>query len=66
MCEVPWCTSVATDPHEPLTRARGGSITDPDNVRKVCGFHNWMFGNDEQPWMYELGFLIHSWPGDAA
>ena len=54
------------DPHEPLTRARGGSITDPGNVRKVCHEHNWQFANDEQPWMYELGFLFHSWPGDAA
>lgn len=66
VCEVPWCTSVATDPHEPLTRARGGSITDPANVRKVCHEHNVQFGSDEQPWMYELGFLRHPWPGDAA
>jgi hypothetical protein len=61
ICEVPWCTAVATDPHEPLTRARGGSITDPANVRKVCHPHNVQFANDEQPWMYELGFLRHSW-----
>ena len=61
ICEVPWCTEVATDPHEPLTRARGGSITDPANVRKVCHGHNVMFASDEQPWMYELGFLVHSW-----
>jgi len=64
ICEVPWCTSLATDPHEPLTRARGGSITDRGNVRKVCHPHNVMFASDEQPWMYELGFLVHSW--DAA
>lgn len=61
VCEVPWCPEVATDPHEPLTRARGGSITDPANVRLVCHPHNVMFGSDEQPWMYELGFLRHSW-----
>ncbi len=64
ICEVPWCTNLATDPHEPLTRARGGSITDPANVRKVCHPHNVMFATDEQPWMYEYGFLVHSW--DAA
>ena len=66
VCEVPWCTSTATDPHEPLTRARGGDILDPGNIRKVCGYHNWLFGQAEEPWMYELGFLVHSWGGDAA
>jgi hypothetical protein len=65
ICEVPWCPELATDPHEPLTRARGGSITDPANVRKVCHPHNVMFGSDEQPWMYELGFLVHSWEAVA-
>ena len=29
VCEVPWCTSTATDPHEPLTRARGGDRSSP-------------------------------------
>lgn len=65
ICEVPWCTSVATDPHEPLTRARGGDILDRDNIRKVCHPHNVMFAHDEQPWMYDLGFLVHSWDGAA-
>ena len=68
ICEVPWCTNIATDPHEPLTRARGGDILDRDAIRKVCNPCNFMFAADEQPWMYDLGFLIHSWdkPGDAA
>jgi len=68
VCEVPWCTATATDLHEVLTRARGGSITDPVNIRLVCRHHNWMFANDAEPWMYDLGFLAHSWPdgGDAA
>lgn len=61
VCEVPWCTELATDPHEPLTRARGGGILDRDGIRKVCHPHNVMFSADEQPWMYEFGFLIHSW-----
>ncbi len=26
----------AVDPHEPLSRARGGSITDPDNIVPLC------------------------------
>ena len=43
ICEVPWCTERATDPHEPMTRARGGDILDRDNIRKVCHGHNVMF-----------------------
>jgi len=66
ICEVPWCTERATDPHEPLTRARGGDILDRSNIRKVCHPHNVMFASDEQPWMYELGFLVHSWDKDGA
>jgi hypothetical protein len=61
VCEVPWCPELATDPHEALTRARGGDILDRSIIRKVCHPHNVMFSADEQPWMYELGFLIHSW-----
>lgn len=61
VCEVPWCTEIATDPHEALTRARGGDILDRSIIRKVCHPHNVEFASDEQPWMYELGFLIHSW-----
>ena len=65
VCEVPWCTEMAADPHEPLTRARGGDILDRANIRKVCHGHNVMFSADEQPWMYRLGFLVHSWGGAA-
>jgi hypothetical protein len=57
------CTAIATDPHEPLTRARGGDILDPGNIRKVCHYHNWLFGQREEPWMYQQGFLVHSWDG---
>ena len=32
------CTGRAVDVHEPLTRARGGSITDPDNALAVCRY----------------------------
>jgi hypothetical protein len=66
ICEVPWCTDIATDPHEPLTRARGGDILNRDGIRKVCNPHNVMFSADEQLWMYELGFLIHSWARGGA
>ena len=60
VCEVPWCADKATDPHEPLTRARGGDILDRANIRKVCHPHNVMFASAEEPWMYRLGFLKHS------
>ena len=30
------CGGMADDAHELLSRARGGSITDPENVRPVC------------------------------
>jgi hypothetical protein len=59
-CEVPGCSRLADDAHEVLTRARGGSITDPDNIRAVCRpCHYEITG--EAPWAYELGFLTHSW-----
>jgi hypothetical protein len=59
-CEVPWCGRWADDAHEVLTRARGGSITDPDNIRAVCRpCHDAITG--EVPWAYEIGFLKHSW-----
>jgi len=61
VCEVPWCTNLATDPHEPLTRARGGSITDPDNVRAVCPPCHQVITDRQPAWAYRLGFLVHSW-----
>lgn len=65
LCEVPYCNRVADDAHEPLTRARGGSITDPGNVKAVCRPHHDEITFEEPDWAYELGFLKHSW-GDAA
>lgn len=61
LCEVPYCNRVADDAHEPLTRARGGSITDPQNVRAVCRPHHDEITFEEPEWAYELGFLVHSW-----
>ncbi len=62
-CVVPWCTRMADDLHEPLTRARGGSITDEENTVPVCRQHNEELTMDPA-WGYELGLLKHSW--DAA
>jgi hypothetical protein len=60
-CEVPYCNRVADDAHEPLTRARGGSITDPANVKAVCRPHHDEITFEEPEWAYRLGFLKHSW-----
>jgi hypothetical protein len=61
VCEVPWCGDRATDPHEPLTRARGGSILDLGNIRLLCGAHHREIHDTEPGWAYDLGFLRHSW-----
>jgi hypothetical protein len=64
VCEVPWCHAPSTDVHEPLTRARGGSILDPDNARAVCRMHHDLI-HLEPSWAYEEGFLKHSWEESA-
>lgn len=66
-CIAPGCTRWADDVHEPLTRARGGSITDPDNMTPLCRPHHDEVTFTEPAWAYELGLLRHSWDrGDAA
>jgi hypothetical protein len=61
VCEVPWCTSTATDPHEPKTRTRGGSILNRANVRLICNPCHMVIHGTEPAWAYELNFLVHSW-----
>jgi hypothetical protein len=40
------CTGLSSDIHEPLTRGRGGSITDPANTVALCRpCHDWIHGN---------------------
>jgi len=63
-CAVPWCPSMADDLHEPLTRARGGSITDKANVVPACRGHNDEL-TLEPKWGYDLGLLRHSWSPDG-
>jgi hypothetical protein len=60
ICPVLGCTNLANSPHEPLTRARGGSITDPTNVVMVCWPCNQAL-TLEPAWGYEQGLLRHSW-----
>lgn len=53
-CEVGYsinnrCNGYAVDVHEPHTRARGGSITDPDNMVAVCrSCHDWIHSNPKK------------------
>jgi predicted metal-binding protein len=45
------CSGRFDDMHEILSRARGGSITDPDNILLVCrSCHRWV---TENPWAAE-------------
>ena len=48
------------DIHEVKTRARGGSITDINNLRAVCRkCHNWITGNPQEA--HDTGWLKWSW-----
>lgn len=49
------------DPHEPLTRARGGSITDPENLVWICRAHH-DYCHDHPIEATELGLLKPSGP----
>ena len=58
-----WCTRWADDAHEPLSRARLGSITDPDNVVFVCrACHDLVTFRPESEigWAFRLGLVRHS------
>lgn len=61
VCVVPGCGRWADDCHEPLTRARGGSITDAGNMAPLCRPHHDEITFGEPAWAYELGLLKHSW-----
>jgi hypothetical protein len=42
------CQGLAIELHEPLTRARGGSILDPANTVAICrSCHGWVHENPE-------------------
>jgi 5-methylcytosine-specific restriction endonuclease McrA len=68
VCARPGCGQWADDVHEPLTRARGGSITDRDNMVPLCrGCHDEITFRPEKSelgWAYDLGLLVHSWDAD--
>lgn len=63
-CQWPYgCTRIGCDPHEIRTRARGGSITDPDNIVLLCRQHHDHITHtaEGQREGHELGLLKHSW-----
>ena len=54
------CHYDAVDLHEPLTRARGGSITDVNNSVTVCrACHDWIHAHPAKA--NELRLLLHAW-----
>ena len=57
-----WCARWADDAHEPLSRARLGSITDPANVVFVCrACHDLVTFRPESEigWAFRLGLVRH-------
>lgn len=57
------CGRLATDVHEILSRARGGSITDPPNLAPLARWPCHREITDEAPWGYAKGLSRHSWDG---
>jgi hypothetical protein len=67
LCAVnaPGCAQLADDIHEPLTRARGGSITDEANQLPACRHCHDVLTfapESELGWAYDRGLLRHSGP----
>ena len=59
-CERSGCTRQSSVVHEPLTRARGGSILDENNVKALCHpCHVWVHDHPKEAEL--LGLLVHSW-----
>lgn len=64
----PWCeccgASPSQDAHEIVTRARGGSILDPNNILALCRpCHEWI-GNHPKD-AQECGLIAPSWASNA-
>lgn len=54
------CGGWSVDIHEPLTRARGGSILDDSNALAVCRpCHDWIHQHPDAA--TRIGLLEHSW-----
>lgn len=61
VCFVPGCGRLANDPHELLSRGRGGSIVDPDNIRPACRDHHRQI-TENPAWAESLGYALPSPP----
>jgi hypothetical protein len=58
------CTGWSKEVHEILTRARGGSILDRENVVALChGCHHFITINPT--WSHQNGWMLSSWSGPA-
>lgn len=62
--ERPWCERCrrnrSTECHEIKSRARGGSILDPDNIAALChDCHAWITTHPADA--HDEGWLKHSW-----
>lgn len=59
VCQRCW-RQASTDVHELLSRARGGSITDPSNLVCLCRpCHDWVTTHPKEA--TEKGWLRNSW-----
>lgn len=57
------CHIWSVDVHEVVTRARGGSILDPDNCRAICrACHDWIHANPKAA--TEAGLLASRLPSN--
>jgi hypothetical protein len=68
-CGRPECNRRADDLHEPLSRARGGSITDEANARPLsreCHDEITFSPERELGWAYDAGLLVHSWDAEGS
>lgn len=60
VCQFLGCANDSYDVHEVITRARGGSILEPDNVKALCRkHHDWIHAHPEDA--TALGLLAPSW-----
>lgn len=58
------CKGWASDAHEVKSRARGGSITDPTNVKPLCRpCHTYI--TEHPAWAEANGWALPSWGGAA-
>lgn len=55
--KAPGCQGTATTAHEPLTRARGGDPTDPEQCIASCDSCNYYVSNVNPEWAELHGFL---------